>query len=77
MDINTLRGKKLQAYAIIKILKFCTGSSAKSYQCKFALSLRCGAKNVESMEGHSRHLPASASKQRISHIQGTFTCDFC
>ena len=23
-------------YVLIKILKFCTGSSAKSYQCKFA-----------------------------------------
>ena len=25
-------------YVLIKILKFCTGSSAKSYQCKFSLS---------------------------------------
>ena len=25
-------------YVLVKILKFCTGSSAKSYQCKFALS---------------------------------------
>ena len=25
-------------YVLIKILKFCTGSSAKSYQCKFAIS---------------------------------------
>ena len=25
-------------YVLIKILKFCTGSSAKSYQCKFAVS---------------------------------------
>ena len=24
-------------YVLIKILKFCTGSSAKSYQCKFGL----------------------------------------
>ena len=24
-------------YVLIKILKFCTGSSAKSYQCKFAI----------------------------------------
>ena len=35
---RTLRGLKLSAYALIKILKFCTGSSAKSYQCKFAIS---------------------------------------
>ena len=25
-------------YVLIKILKFCTGSSTKSYQCKFAIS---------------------------------------
>ena len=25
-------------YVLIKIIKFCTGSSAKSYQCKFAIS---------------------------------------
>ena len=50
MDSNTLKGKKLQAYVIIKILKFCTGSSAKSYQCKFALSIGFGIKRVESME---------------------------
>ena len=25
-------------YVLIKILKFCTGSSAKSYECKFAIS---------------------------------------
>ena len=25
-------------YVLIKILKFCTGSSVKSYQCKFAIS---------------------------------------
>ena len=24
-------------YVLVKILKFCTGSSAKSYQCKFAI----------------------------------------
>ena len=26
-------------YVLIKILKFCTGSSVKSYQCKFAISI--------------------------------------
>ena len=25
-------------YVLIKILKFCTGSSVKSYQCKFGIS---------------------------------------
>ena len=35
---RTLQGPKLSVYVLIKILKFCTGSSAKSYQCKFAIS---------------------------------------
>ena len=35
---STLRGLKLSVYVLTKILKFCTGSSAKSYQCKFAIS---------------------------------------
>ena len=34
---GTLQGLKLSVYVLIKILKFCTGSSAKSYQCKFAI----------------------------------------
>merc|ERR1719500_1542061 len=29
---------KHNVYVLIKILKFCTGSSAKSYQCKFGIS---------------------------------------
>ena len=37
MNEATLQGTKLQVYVIIKILKFVTGSSAKSYQCKFAV----------------------------------------
>ena len=32
-----LRGIRLSVYVLIKILKFCTGSSVKSYQCKFAI----------------------------------------
>merc|ERR1719234_176112 len=35
---KTLEGLKFNVYVLIKILKFCTGSSAKSYQCKFAIS---------------------------------------
>lgn len=34
LNAETLAGKKLKIYVLIKILKFCTGSSAKSYQCK-------------------------------------------
>merc|ERR550517_559105 len=35
---DTLSGLNLSVYVLIKILKSCTGSSAKSYQCKFAIS---------------------------------------
>ena len=38
MHEDTLKGTKLQVYVLMKILKFCTGSSAKSYQCKFAVN---------------------------------------
>ena len=38
LDDHTLRGLKLRVYVLVKILKFCTGSSVKSYQCKFAIS---------------------------------------
>ena len=37
MSDQTLRGDKLSIYVIVKILKYCTGSSAKSYQCKFSI----------------------------------------
>merc|ERR1719295_1572478 len=38
LNDDTLRGQKLRVYVLIKILKFCTGSSAKSYQCKLAIN---------------------------------------
>ena len=37
LDNTTLHGLKHHVYVLIKILKFCTGSSTKSYQCKFAI----------------------------------------
>ena len=37
-------------YVLIKILKFCTGSSAKSYQCKFAIEDALGNKEVPDVE---------------------------
>ena len=39
-------------YVLIKILKFCTGSSAKSYQCKFTINdalLSRGVSDVEEL----------------------------
>ena len=43
-------GRKLEAYVILKILKYCTGSSARSYQCKFAVSDVFGNKRIDSMD---------------------------
>ena len=34
---QTLRDLKHNVYVLIKILKFCAGSSSKSYQCKFGI----------------------------------------
>ena len=50
MSDSTLREKKLDTYVLLKILKYCTGSSAKSYQCKFAVSGVFHNKSIESME---------------------------
>ena len=38
LNESTLLGAKLKVYVLIKILKFCTGSTAKSYHCKYAVS---------------------------------------
>ena len=50
MDDQTLKGKKLEAYVLLKILKFCTGSSARSYQCKFAVDQTFINTGIESLE---------------------------
>ena len=50
MSETVLKGKKLEAYVLLKVLKYCTGSSAKSYQCKFAVQQVLKNKNIDSME---------------------------
>ena len=50
MRDQTLRGRKLDTYVLLKILKYCTGSSVRSYQCKFAIDRVFGNKSLESME---------------------------
>ena len=40
----------MDAYVLVKILKYCTGSSAKSYQCKFAVDQVFNIKSIERME---------------------------
>ena len=37
MDSATLEGSKTDVYSLIKVLKYCTGSTAKSYECKSAV----------------------------------------
>ena len=50
MRHDTLKEKKLDVYLLVKILKYCTGSSARSYQCKYALDQVFSNKSIESME---------------------------
>ena len=37
MRDETLKGRKMDAYVLLKILKYCTGSPARSYQMKYAV----------------------------------------
>ena len=37
-------------HVLLKVLKYCTGSSARSYQCKFAVKEAFRNKSIESME---------------------------
>ena len=50
MNDKVLMGRKMEVYALLKILKYCTGSSARSYQCKFAVQQVFMNKSIESME---------------------------
>ena len=51
MRDETLEERKLEAYVLLKILKYCTGSSARSYQCKLAVNLALRNKEIDSMKG--------------------------
>ena len=50
MSDKVLMGRKLELYVLLKILKYCTGSSARSYQCKFAAQQVFMNKSIERME---------------------------
>ena len=50
MNDQTLKGKKLDVYVLLKILKYCTGSPARSFQCKFAVDQAFTNKNIENTE---------------------------
>ena len=43
---KTLFGFKAEFYVILKILKYMTGSSAKSYEIKFAMSVVIGDNDI-------------------------------
>ena len=50
MNEETLKEKKLDLYVILKIIKYCTGSSARSYQCKYAVGDALKNKVIKSMD---------------------------
>ena len=50
MSDKVLMGKKLEVYVLLKILKYCTGSFARSYQCKYATKEAFRNKRIGSME---------------------------
>ena len=50
MDGKVLRGRKLEVYVLLKVLKYCTGSSATSYKVKFAVQQVLMNKEIESMD---------------------------
>ena len=70
MNDQTLKGKKLDLYVILKIIKYCTGSSARSYQCKYAVKDTFKIKRIESMEE-----VGAAIREVVQYktIRGTFS----
>ena len=50
MRDQTLEGKKMDAYVLLKILKYCTDSPARSYQMKFAVDQVFLNKGIDSTE---------------------------
>ena len=70
MDEQTLKGRKLDLYVLLKILKYCTGSSARSYQCKYAVKDALRMNSIKSMEE-----VGTAIKEVIQHstIRGKFS----
>ena len=50
MRDQTLEGKKMDAYVLLKILKYCTDSPARSFQMKFAVDRVFFNKSIDSIE---------------------------
>ena len=70
MEGRTLEGSKTQVYSLIKVLKYCTGSSARSYECKYAVHLALRTK-----EPPSPDKIGEAIREVINHrtIRGKFS----
>jgi len=47
LDQNSLLGRKSHVYVLLKVLKYCTGSSAKSYRCKYLIHKQLHKSNPE------------------------------
>ena len=47
MRDQTLKGKKMDAYVLLKILKYCTDSPARSYQLKYAVDQALINKSID------------------------------
>ena len=68
MDEKTLEGTRKKLYQLLKVIKYCTGSTAKSYECKFAIHMTF--LNIEPKE---EHLGLSLMKAMEHHlIKGSF-----
>ena len=50
MNDQTLKERKMDAYVLLKILKYCTDSQATSYQMKFAVDRVFLNKSIDSTE---------------------------
>ena len=50
MNDATLEQKKMDCYVLVKILKYCTDSHARSYQLKFAVNDVFKNKNIKGMQ---------------------------
>ena len=50
MRDETLKGRKMDAYVLLKILKYCTDSPARSYQMKFAVDRVFRSKSIDSTD---------------------------
>ena len=67
---GTLEGSKTQVYSLIKVLKYCTGSSVRSYECKYAMHMALYNKDPPSPDKIGE-----AIREVINHktIRGNFS----